>query len=141
MIEKIDYWVSIGLFSLMMTGSGMGFLSGSEQMVENLRLLGYPDYFRTPLGVAKLLGVVALLAPGAPVLLREWAYAGFAIMMVAAAISHLASGIRWAGLRPRWLRSRSSSPPGSSGARAGNTAASPALEGLHLLIRVRGDER
>ena len=61
-------------------------------MVENLRHLGYPDYFRTLLGVAKLLGVVALLAPGVPVLLREWAYAGFAIMMVAAAISHLASG-------------------------------------------------
>jgi hypothetical protein len=92
MIEKMGYWVSLGLFSLMMTGSGMGFLSGSEQMVENLRHLGYPDYLRTLLGVAKLLGVVALLAPGVPVLLREWAYAGFAILMVGAAISHLASG-------------------------------------------------
>ena len=92
MFGKMGYWVSIGLFSLMMTGSGIGFLSGSGQMVENLRRLGYPDYFRTLLGVAKLLGVVALLAPGVPVFLREWAYAGFAIMMVAAAISHLASG-------------------------------------------------
>jgi len=38
--------------------------------------LGYPDYFLTMLGVAKLLSVVALLAP-VPRWLREWAYAGF----------------------------------------------------------------
>ena len=44
------------------------------------------------LGVAKLLGVVAVLAPRMPVVVREWAYAGFGITLVAAAFSHLASG-------------------------------------------------
>jgi len=86
MIGKIGYGVTIGLFSLMMAGSGVAYLSGNEHLAALFRHLGYPDYFRTLLGVAKLVGVVALLAPG----MR--AYAGFAITMVAAAISHVASG-------------------------------------------------
>ncbi|NOT58948.1 MAG: DoxX family protein [Acidobacteria bacterium] len=89
---KIGYWVVIGLFSLMMAGSALGYLSGSAQMVEAFRHLGYPDYFRMMLGVAKLLGVVALLLPWTPAVLREWAYAGFVFTLVAAAISHGASG-------------------------------------------------
>ncbi len=39
-----------------------------------------------------MLGVVALLAPRVPVEVREWAYAGFGITFVSAAISHGASG-------------------------------------------------
>jgi len=92
MIGKIGYGVTIGLFSLMMAGSGVAYLSGNEHLAALFRHLGYPDYFRTLLGVAKLVGVVALLAPGMPAVLREWAYAGFAITMVAAAFSHVASG-------------------------------------------------
>ncbi len=44
------------------------------------------------LGIAKVLGVVALVIPWAPRLLREWAYAGFAIATLSAAVSHAASG-------------------------------------------------
>jgi hypothetical protein len=51
--------------------------------------LGYPPWFPLMLGVAKLLGVIALFLPGR---IREWAYAGFAIDLVAAVISHLAVG-------------------------------------------------
>jgi hypothetical protein len=42
--------------------------------------------------VAKLLGVVAFLAPRVPDEVREWAYAGFGITLVAGAISRRASG-------------------------------------------------
>ncbi len=52
--------------------------------------LGYPAYFMTLLGAAKLAGVVVLLAPRLP-RLKEWAYAGFAINLVSASFSHLAS--------------------------------------------------
>jgi len=90
--RKISYWTAIGLFSMAMTGSALGYLSGSQQMAEAFQHLGYPDYFRMLLGVAKLLGVAALLAPRVPVVVREWAFAGFAITMIAAVISHLASG-------------------------------------------------
>jgi hypothetical protein len=94
--QKVDaqshLLVVLGLFLLMMTGSALGYLTGNKQMVEAFRHLGYPDYFRTMLGVAKLLGALVLIAPRVPVTVREWAYAGFGIMMIAAVISHLSSG-------------------------------------------------
>jgi len=54
--------------------------------------LGLPDYLRSELAVAKGLGLIALLAPGVPTSLREWAYAGFAIVLVSASVAHYASG-------------------------------------------------
>jgi uncharacterized membrane protein YphA (DoxX/SURF4 family) len=53
--------------------------------------LGYPAYFSTILGVWKVLGVLALLAPRYP-RLKEWAYAGFFIEYTAAVASHVAVG-------------------------------------------------
>lgn len=53
--------------------------------------LGFPDYFRVELAIAKLIGAIALLVPvGAR--LKEWAYAGFAIVFVSAFIAHTVSG-------------------------------------------------
>ncbi len=89
--QKIAYWVVTGLVSLSMTGSGIMYLSGAPGMVAAFQHLGYPDYFRVMLGVAKLLGVVALWAP-VPRFLREWAYAGFVIDLIAAAVSHTVMG-------------------------------------------------
>lgn len=54
--------------------------------------LGLPSYLRVELAIAKLLGLAALLAPRVPAALREWAYAGFAIVLVSAAVAHYASG-------------------------------------------------
>jgi hypothetical protein len=53
--------------------------------------LGFPDYFRVQLGIAKIVGGMALLAP-LPRWLKEWTYAGFAIDFVSALIAHLAVG-------------------------------------------------
>jgi hypothetical protein len=53
--------------------------------------LGYPLYFLTLLGVWKILGVAAILAPKFP-LLKEWAYAGFFFTMSGAVCSHLVIG-------------------------------------------------
>ncbi|MFP2927919.1 DoxX family protein [Pyxidicoccus sp. 3LG] len=89
--QKIAYWVVTGLVSLSMTGSAIMYLTGAPGMVAAFQHLGYPDYFRTMLGVAKLLGVVALWAP-VPRFLREWAYAGFVIDLIAAAVSHTVMG-------------------------------------------------
>jgi hypothetical protein len=98
--RKISYWVVLGLFLLMMTGSALGYLTGSQQMIEPFRHLGYPGYFRIMLGVAKLLGVPALIAPRVPPTVREWAYAGFGITMIAAVISHI-SDVRSCAARGR----------------------------------------
>lgn len=89
---KLAYWIAIGAFSLMMAASAISYLSRSAPVVETFHHLGYPDYFLTLMGVAKLLGVVGLLAPRVPLVVREWAYAGFGITFVSAAISHSASG-------------------------------------------------
>ncbi len=60
-------------------------------MAEAFTHLGFPDYFRVELSLAKLLGVVLLLAP-VPARLKEWAYSGFAITLGSALIAHLSVG-------------------------------------------------
>ncbi len=91
MKSKLAYWVPTVLFSLALTMSGLMAATHQAPMVAAYTHLGYPVYFMTILGVAKLLGAATLLAPGLP-RLKEWAYAGFVINMVSAAASHLASG-------------------------------------------------
>lgn len=92
MKAKIAYWTVTGLFSLMMLGSSLAYLTGAPQMVEAFRHLGYPDYFRVLLGIAKVVGVLALVLPFVPRIAREWAYPGFGITLVSAAVSHAACG-------------------------------------------------
>jgi hypothetical protein len=48
-------------------------------------------YFATLLSTWKLLGVIAIVAPGFP-RLKEWAYAGFVFDLTGAAISQAAVG-------------------------------------------------
>ena len=54
--------------------------------------LGFPDYFRIELTVAKALGVLALLTPRSPLKMKEFAYFGFAITLISASIAHFSSG-------------------------------------------------
>lgn len=61
--------------------------------------LGYPSYFLVLLGIWKVLGAVALLVPGLPVL-KEWAYAGAFFAYSGAIASHLTTGY---GLAELWL--------------------------------------
>jgi hypothetical protein len=89
---QIGIWVSTGLFSAMFALSGAMFIAGPAEVVANFRHLGFPDYFRELLGIAKLLGVAALLLPLPYPTLREWAYAGFTFVCISASVSHLLSG-------------------------------------------------
>lgn len=89
--QKIAYWVVTALVALPMTMSAVMYLTAQPQALEGFRHLGYPEYFRLILGVAKIAGAVALLAP-VPRILKEWAYAGFTFNMLAAAASHAGSG-------------------------------------------------
>ena len=83
----IGYWLATALFCLAMTAGGTMNLLRTELQKEAMVALGYPEYLMTILGVAKILGVVALLIPAVP-LLKEWAYAGFTFDLVGAAASH-----------------------------------------------------
>ncbi len=68
----IGYWLATALFCLAMTAGGTMNLVRAEMQQEAMAALGYPDYLMTILGVAKILGVIALLILGVP-LLKEWA--------------------------------------------------------------------
>jgi hypothetical protein len=59
-------------------------------LVDGFKFLGYPQYLIPLLGVAKLLGALALINPWFPKL-KEWAYAGFTFTLVGAIWSHIAT--------------------------------------------------
>jgi uncharacterized membrane protein YphA (DoxX/SURF4 family) len=88
---KIAYWVCTFLFLLPLIGSGIGFATTAPPVIEGMKHLGYPFYIIRFLGVAKLLGAVAVLVGRFP-RLKEWAYAGFAFNLIGASYSHLSSG-------------------------------------------------
>jgi uncharacterized membrane protein YphA (DoxX/SURF4 family) len=85
------YWVPTILLAVTELGSGVGDALRGEAALTVFRHLGYPDYFALLLGVAKILGGVAIIAP-VPRLIREWAYAGITFDVLAAIISILAVG-------------------------------------------------
>jgi uncharacterized membrane protein YphA (DoxX/SURF4 family) len=87
----IGYWIATALFCLAMTAGGTMNLLRVEPQQEAMANLGYPMYLMTILGVAKILGVIALLAPRLP-LLKEWAYAGFTFDMLGATAPHAFDG-------------------------------------------------
>jgi hypothetical protein len=60
-------------------------------MASTIAALGYPEYFQDILGVAKLLGAVAIVSSVSP-MLKEWAYAGFTFDVCGALASHVSVG-------------------------------------------------
>ena len=88
--DAIVYWTLTGLLAAFMAFSGVLYLT-APAMEAAFRHLGFPDYFRVELAVAKLLGAAALLLP-VPPHIKEWVYAGFGISFISAVIAHLSSG-------------------------------------------------
>lgn len=91
-MTRIGILITTGLFAAMFAFSGVMFIVGPAEVATSFRHLGYPDYFRQFLGVAKVLGVAALVFPPPSSVLREWAYAGFTFTCIGAATSHVMSG-------------------------------------------------
>jgi hypothetical protein len=85
--KKIFYWVSTGLLVFMMLPGGVFALLHTQENLDGMRLLGYPDYFSYIIGVWKILGSLAIVAPGFP-RLKEWAYAGIFFDVTGAAASN-----------------------------------------------------
>lgn len=92
--NKIIYWIATVWLALGMTATGIVQLLKSKEGAggaDSVVHLGYPMYILTLIGIWKLLGVIAILAPKLP-LLKEWAYAGFFFLMSGAVYSHIVSG-------------------------------------------------
>ena len=89
---NIIYWISTGLVSALMTLSAIPDIIKVPDAVEMVtKHLGYPLYFLVFIGVAKLLGSIAILVPGFP-RIKEWAYAGFFFDLIAAVYSSISVG-------------------------------------------------
>jgi hypothetical protein len=67
--------------------AGFSYLTTAPEAVESLRHVGYPQQLRVLLGIGKLAGAIVLLMPRLPTL-KEWAYAGFTFMWIAAVVAH-----------------------------------------------------
>jgi hypothetical protein len=85
------FWATTILGPTSFVIGGVLGLVGGPEVVNATRHLGYPLYFVTILSTWKLLGAIAITAPGLP-RVKEWAYAGFFFDLTAAAISHAAVG-------------------------------------------------
>src|SRR6516162_11026196 len=85
----IAYWVTTVIVAAEFAVGGVMDILRLPPFFAILEHLGYPGYFSVILGVWKVLGAVAVLAPRFP-RLKEWAYAGMFFSMTGAAASHLA---------------------------------------------------
>jgi hypothetical protein len=88
---NIFYWIFTGLLVALMLFSAISGLTNNPDGVAMMQHLGYGPHVMKFISVAKILGVIALLAPGYP-RLKEWAYAGFVIDLTGAIYSFIAVG-------------------------------------------------
>ncbi len=95
--DRIIYWTTTGIVSAVMVFSIINFVfndrfpfpDGKESAFAHL---GLPHYFKIELTTAKIFGVLALLVPGVPLEIKEFAYFGFGITLISAAIAHFSVG-------------------------------------------------
>jgi apolipoprotein N-acyltransferase len=94
---NILYWIFTSLFAALMLFSAIPDVLNVPDAVAYMTALGYPPYFTPFIGVAKILGVLAILIPGYP-RIREWAYAGLTFDLIGATYSQIAVGAPVGGL-------------------------------------------
>jgi hypothetical protein len=82
----VAQWIVTTIFALFMLMDGFGGLMHAQAGVDAIKHLGYPEYVLTIVGIAKILGVIAVIQPKYRTI-KEWAYAGFAFNFLAASLS------------------------------------------------------
>lgn len=87
---NILYWIFTILFSALMIFASWSSILVNEDSVKLIHgMLGYPEYFISFTGWAKLIGVIVILIPGFS-RIKEWAYAGLFFDLIAAVYSGIA---------------------------------------------------
>jgi hypothetical protein len=84
--NKIIYWIFTLVIILLDVLPAANITSSLAK--EGVRHLGFPDYFRLELSIAKIIGGLVLVLPMLPRRFKEWAYAGFGIVYISAFIAH-----------------------------------------------------
>ena len=88
--QKITYWIATILISAMMLFSSILYLTKAPMLADGFKLAELPLYLLPFLGLAKLLGAIALIVPKWPTL-KLWAYAGFTFTFLGAVWVHLST--------------------------------------------------
>jgi uncharacterized membrane protein YphA (DoxX/SURF4 family) len=100
---NIIYWVSTIIAAGLMLFATIPHMMEDKQAIEFMTgFLHYPDYFTFFIGIAKLLGIIAILVPGFP-RIKEWAYAGLFFDLIGATYSQIAVGVPAWGPQGGWL--------------------------------------
>lgn len=84
------YWIVTGIFAAYMLFTSIGHVTNHPEAVKFVTDLGFPAYFVPFIGIAKVLGIIAILIPGYP-RIKEWAYAGLLFDLVAATYAVIAT--------------------------------------------------
>lgn len=89
--EKKIYWtLTIIAMALIVLPS---YFAPKEYLIETIRKLQFPDYFRVELDILKIVGAIIILIPLIPTMFKEWSYVGFGILLLSASLAHwLADG-------------------------------------------------
>ena len=93
-IKVWGYWICTVLIVFVFLPGGIFQTMHTPQTVEGFAKLGLPLWFITVLGVWKILGAIAVVAPRFP-LVKEWAYAGMFFDLTGAAAANAAIGSVW----------------------------------------------
>src|SRR3981081_1793176 len=74
-MKRVAYWVCTGFVGFFIGSGGLAYAMQVPDVVQGVVALGFPVHFIVLLGVWKVLGSIAILVPGVP-LIKEGAYAG-----------------------------------------------------------------
>jgi hypothetical protein len=85
---KIIYWTLTIIFAGFMAFTAIPDALLVPDAVKFMGHLGYPNYFTQFIGIAKLLGAIAIVIPGFR-LIKEWAYAGLFFDLIGATYANL----------------------------------------------------
>jgi hypothetical protein len=100
---NLFYWITTGLFAFVMFGSAIPDVLVMPIAVQGFGEMGMPAYLLPFLGIAKMLGVLAILIPGSYPRIKEWAYAGLMFDLIGATYSVASSGKTLADWSPMLL--------------------------------------
>jgi hypothetical protein len=84
--DKVIYWTATGIVAAIFA------FSIYMMYTPFYAHLGFPNYFKVELTVFKIIGLIVFLLPQFPQRMKEWAYAGFAIVLISATTAHFNSG-------------------------------------------------
>ncbi|MCT4581690.1 MAG: DoxX family protein [Flavobacteriales bacterium] len=88
--QKIIYYVTTGLLSLMLVGSSAMYIFKNEDISQLFTGFGYPTYLIYPLALAKLSAVIVLWTNLKT--LKEWAYSALFFEFILAFFAHFMIG-------------------------------------------------